>query len=510
MLIKNATIYDGTGNFPFKADVFISKGKINSICHQLNISDKSPTVDASNLCLAPGFINMHSHSDLEIFKTKKLLHAIRQGITTEVIGQDGSSVAPVTDKIVQELTVNMAPLAGTLDRPYWWRSFRQYLKAIESSCSLPRIVGLVGHGTIRMCVMGNNLRRPSKSELLRMKELLRTCLQEGAKGMSFGLVYPPGSYAQVEELIELAKVVSEFDGIIMVHMRDEGDHLFSSIEEMAQVAKESGVRLHISHFKALGPKNWGKVKEALNMVSKLRQEGLDIGFDQYPYTAGCTGLKRVVPDWAYEGGEFGFQERLKNTEKYKAILKEVKNHIDITRGGADKILIASVSKEENHWMSGQRLSDISTKLNLKPEEAALKMLQEDGPSVVAIYFSMDEEDVDSLITSPLQTICTDGIVGEHPHPRTYGTFPRILGHYCREKKMMTFEEAIRKMTMEPARRLRLWDRGLIREGMSADLVLFDTKDIHAQNSYIEPKKFPRGIKAVWIKGDLVYSELVNI
>ena len=506
MLIKNATIYDGTGNIPFKADLLISKSKIKKINYQLNLTDKK-TIDASNLCLAPGFINMHSHSDLEVFKTKKLLHAVRQGITTEVIGQDGSSVAPVTDEILQELADNMAPLAGTLDKPYWWRSFGQYLNEIENTESVPRMVGLVGHGTIRMCAMGNSRRKPNPDELSQMKVLLRKCLQEGAKGMSLGLVYPPGSYAQTEELIELAKIVTEFDGIIMVHMRDEGDHLFDSIEEMAKLAKESGVRLHISHFKALGPENWGKTKEALDMLSKLRQEGLDAGFDQYPYEAGCTGLKIVVPDWAYEGGEKAFQDRLRKENEYKAILNEVKDHINIIRGGADKILIAAVSKQENQWMSGKKLSDISRRLNMEPEVAALKILQEDGPSVVAIYFSLNQEDVDSLMSSPWQTICTDGIVGEHPHPRTYSSFPRILGFYCRENKIMTFEEAIRKMTMEPARRLRLWDRGLIREGMSADLVLFDPEKINAQNTYLEPKKFPVGIKAVWIKGEMAYNEL---
>jgi len=506
MLIKNATIYDGTGNVPFKADVLLNDNRIGMIQYKLTVSDER-TIDASGLCLAPGFINMHSHSDLEVFKEKKLMHAIRQGITTEVIGQDGSSVAPVTDEIVDELADNMAPLAGTLDEPYWWRSYGEYLKAIEDSGSVPRMVGLAGHGTIRMCIMGNSRREPNDTELTKMQELLRECLKEGAKGISFGLVYPPGSYAQTEELIALAKVVAEYDGLIMVHMRDEGDYLFESIDEMARVARESSARLHISHFKALGPKNWGKLKEALNKVSKLREEGLDVGFDQYPYTAGCTGLKRVVPDWAYEGGEQKFQERLKKDKEYKMILGGVKDHINITRGGAGRILIASVSKQENQWMSGKKLSEIATQLDMKPEEAVLKLLQEDGPSVVAIYFSMTESDVDSLMTCPWQTICTDGIVGEHPHPRTFGSFARILGYYCREKGIMTFQEAIRKMTMEPARRLRLWDRGLIREGMDADLVLFDPETINPRNSYVEPKIFPGGIKAVWIKGDLVYSEL---
>ena len=505
MLIKNVTIYDGTGNLPFKADLLIDKMRIKKIDHHINITDE-PSINANDLCLAPGFINMHSHSDLEVFRNKKMLHAIRQGITTEIIGQDGLSVAPVTNEIIQELNDNTSYLAGIIDKPYWWRSFGQYLEEIKRAKPTVRLVGLIGHGTIRMCIMGNDRREPTFSEISQMKELTAKCLKEGAKGMSLGLVYPPCSYAQTKELIELAKVVAKFDGIVMAHMRNEGDHLLDSIEEIGEIARQSKVRLNISHFKALGPKNWGKIKEALEKLSDLRKEGLDIGFDHYPYAAGCTGLKRVVPDWAYAAGEKGFQLKLNNKDEYYKILSKVKRHIEEVRGGAEKIMIASVPSSENYWMTGKTLFYIAEKMNLLPEEAALKILQTEGPSVVANYFCMDEKDVTEVMKCPWQTICTDGIVGEHPHPRTYSSFPRVLGFYCREQKIISMEEAIRKMTSEPARRLRLWDRGLIREGMSADLVLFDSKIIKDQNSYVKPKIFPIGIKAVWIKGNIVYSE----
>ena len=235
--------------------------------------------------------------------------------------------------------------------------------------------------------------------------------------------------------------------------------------------------------------------------------GLDIGFDHYPYTAGCTGLKRLVPDWAYAGGEKGFQFRLSRKDEYHEILCEVKYQIEEDRGGAEKIMIISVPNKENRWMVGKTLSHIAEKINLLPEEAVLKILQTEGPSVVAIFFSLDEKDVTKLMMCPLQTICTDGIIGSHPHPRTYGSFPRVLGKYVRELNVMSLEEAIRKMTMEPARRLRLWDRGLIREGMSADLVLFNPNSIKDQNSYLQPNIFPIGIKAVWVKGKLIYCDL---
>ena len=505
-LIKNVLVFDGTGTQPFFSDVLIEGGKILQIQRDINL-DSCEILEGKKLALAPGFINVHSHSDLEVFKNKSMLHVIRQGITTELVGQDGSSVTPVTDEIVTELADNMSPLAGVLNREYWWRSFGEYLNQVKKANPAVRIESLVGHGTIRMCVMGNDNRKPNKSELKKMKELTVKSMEEGARGMSFGLVYPPGSYAQTKELIELAKVVTEFDGIVMAHMQNEGDYLLDSIEEMGEVARRSKVRLHISHLTANGPKNWGKIKEALKKLTELRKEGLDIGFDHYPYTAGCTSLKRVVPDWAYAGGEKGFQFKINSKDEYHKILSEVKHHIEEGRGGAEKIMISSVPSSENYWMVGKTLSYIAEKMNLLPEEATLKILQMEGPSVVAIYFCLHENDVTEAMTSPWQTICTDGIIGSHPHPRTYGSFPRVLGKYVRELKIMRLEEAIRKMTMEPARRLRLWDRGLIREGMSADLILFDPNRIRDQNSYIKPKIFPIGIRAVWVKGKLIYCDL---
>ena len=503
-LIKNVKVYDGSGNKPFISDVLVDGEKIVSIA-KVSTSDNCEIIDGSKLALCPGFINTHSHSDLQIFKDKDMYHVIRQGITTELIGQDGSSVAPVTDELLDELANNMAPLAGVVDKPYWWRSYGEYLHELKSASNAVRVEGLVGHGTVRMCVMGNDNRKPTDEELEKIKELVAKAMEQGAKGMSLGLIYPPGSYGDTEELIEVCKVVAKYDGIMMVHMRNEQDKLLESIDEMAEVARESGVRLHISHLKALGYRNWGKVEKALEKIYELRNEGLDVTFDQYPYVATCTGLKVVVPMWAYEGGEKGFQNRLNDEAEYAKVLKGSEDNIE-ARGGAEKIMIASVATSENSWMSGNNLKIISEKMGMEPGRAALKILQVEGPSVVAIYFSISEDDVSKVMKSPIQGICTDGIVGAHPHPRAYSTFPRILGHYCRELKLMTIEEAIRKMTMEPARRLRLWDRGLIREGMSADLVLFDPETIKDTNSYLEPQVYPIGIKAVWVKGNIKYKE----
>ncbi len=502
-LIKNVWIYDGTGTRPFLSDVYIEDEKIKEIKRGITIKSDFD-INGKEMALSPGFINVHSHSDLIALTDNKMEHVVRQGITTEIVGQDGSSVAPVTDEILDELMSNMAPLAGVLDKPYWWRSFGDYLKEIKRANPPVKIESLIGHGTVRMCVMGNENRQPSIDELTRMKEIVRNSLNEGAKGLSLGLIYPPGSYADTEELIEICKIVAEYDGIVMVHMRNEQDKILESLDEMIKVAQESKVRMHISHLKALGPKNWGKAKKALEQIEELFRKGMEINFCQYPYEAASTGLKVIVPIWAYEGGEEAFQKRLREKEIYSRILNEVNKNIE-ARGGPEKILIATVKTEKNFWMSGKDLKVISEKLGLSPGETALELLKNEGPSVLAIYFAISLDDVSFIMKSPLQTICTDGIIGNHPHPRTYGSFPRVLAKYVRELKVMTLEEAIRKMTLEPARRLRLWDRGIIREGMSADLVLFDPEKILDKNTYLEPKIYPEGIYAVWVNGDLKFQ-----
>ncbi len=501
-LIRQATLYDGTGSMPFAADVLIEGETIQKIAKAIApeaIDGEVEIVEAQGLALAPGFIDTHSHSDLEVLRHPQMRHVIAQGITTEIIGQDGSTVAPVHDGIVKELADNMAPLSGVVERPYWWRSYGQYLSEIRKAQPCTRIEGLAGHGTIRMYVMGNDNRKPSPAELQRMKELTAQCMEEGARGISFGLIYPPGSYAETEELTEICKTVAAYDGIAMVHMRNEQDRLLQSIDEMACVARQSGIRMHISHLKALGMRNWGKVREALEKLEEVRSEGIDITFDQYPYAATCTGLKVVVPPWAYEGGEQGFQARLLNAGEYRRIAEETQEEI-AKRGGAEQIMIGTVATEENRWMEGLRLSEIAARRGQQPADAVLSILQEEGPSVVAIYFSISEEDVETVMQSPLHCVCTDGIVGAHPHPRAYGAFAQVLGHYCRERGILRLEDAIRKMTSEPARRLRLWDRGLLRQGMSADLVLFDPATVTNINSYTEPKKSPEGFAGVWVAG----------
>lgn len=503
ILIKNSKIYDGSGARPFVNDVLINEGFIKKIGLNLDITN-CDVIDGTGKILTPGFINTHSHSELEILKNPDLLAVIGQGITTEVLGQDGSSVTPIDDAHLGELQESMTPLCGKLDRPYWWRSYSEYMEAVEEVNPAVRYVGLVGHGTVRMTIMGSENRNPTSIELEQICDLIEKCMLEGARGVSFGMIYPPSSYAPTEELIQVCKTVAKHDGIIMVHTRNEMARLIESFEEMVHIMKESGVRMHISHLKSLGHYNWGTVINILDRMIELQAEGYDITFDQYPWTAGSTGMKVIAPGWAYAGGEDAFQERLRDPETYAKILEDTKEELH-ARGSGKSVQIASVPLEEWLWTCGLRLDEVAETLDMEESVAVLHILQQTRSSVTCVYHSICEEDVLKVMQSPYHTVCTDGIVGAVPHPRAYSTYARFLGRYVRNLNVMPLETAIQHITSEPARRLRLWDRGLIREGMAADLVLIDYDNVIDTNSYTEPKKLPRGICKVWVKGVLRYE-----
>ncbi|GAA6394915.1 D-aminoacylase [Clostridiales bacterium] len=505
-LIRNVKIYDGTGGRPFYGDVLMGSGLIQKIGRFLN-EDRCSVVDGTGKILTPGFINCHSHSELQPFLDPRMLQVIGQGITTEVVGQDGLSVAPIDDAHAAELTENMICLCGKGERDFWWRSHKDYMRLVEDADPACRFVGLLGSGTIRMNVMGSENRPATPNEIRQMCDLIEKSMEEGARGISFGLIYPPSSYASTKEMIEVCKAVAKHDGIIMVHTRNEMDLLLESFEEMVHVMKESGARLEISHLKSLGPTNWGKVRKILTRMDELQKEGYDIGFDQYPWNAGSTGLKVTVPGWAYSGGVDLFEKRLQDPETYNKIAAETADILR-ERGGGARIQVAAVpeSTDDFSWMPGLRINAVADKLGMEEVPAILYILSKTRSSVLCVYHSISEDDVQAVMSSPYHVVCTDGIIGDVPHPRAYSTYPRFLGHYVRDLGIMPLETAINHITGEPARRLRLWDRGLIREGMSADLVLINYDQIIDTNSYIDPIKLPAGICKVWVKGRLRYEE----
>jgi len=502
LVIKNGKIVDGTGNPWFKADIGIKNGKIVKI-GRIDESQGQEVINAENLVVAPGFIDMHAHDDLIFFDDLFNKPKLYQGVTTVVCGNCGISPAPVNRKTLDVLKSYIDILSKRVS--FEWITYGDYLRKLEDLGSLgTNFIGLVGHGTLRIAVMGMEARDPSQEELEEMKNLLAKSLEDGAFGMSTGLIYPPGCYSKTEEIIELSRVVSKYGGYYATHMRNESNAVLESITEAIRIGREAGVPVEISHLKVTGKPNWGKALEMLKLIERAREEGIDVTADAYPYTAGSTYLASILPPWAHEGGEEKLKERCKDP-KTRAKLREFIEKRDdwenfVKQAGWDGIIIAySPSHPE---FEGKSIVEIAKLMQKDPYDVVFDIIAEDGLKAMMIIFVMNESDVEKIISHPYVMIGTDGLdigVGK-PHPRAYGTFPRVLKVYVKEKGLITLEEAIRKMTSLPAQKLKLRDRGLIREGFWADIVIFDPKLISDEATYKEPRRKPKGIKYVIVNG----------
>ncbi len=497
LVIKDAKIIDGSGNPWYKSDIGISDERIVKIG---NINDGIKVINAQGFVACPGFIDTHSHSDLMIMVEPEAKQKIMQGITTELVGQDGLGEAPISDETIEDWRIYLAGLNGNPKIDWDWRNFGEYLQALENAKPATNVASLVGHGNIRLLSMGMENRGPTKKELSEMKRLLAESIEMGAYGISTGLIYPPCVYADSFELTELCKVSERYDGIFVVHMRNEGNMLFKSIDEVATIGKNSGVHVHISHFKVSGSNNWGKATKALEKVEAYHKKGISITIDQYPYIAGSTFLSSLLPTSAHEGGTKRMLRRLQNKNERE----QVRNLITESRGlnwGWHNILVTSVTTVENKPYEGLNLEEISELRGEDTVETLFNIILEEKNAVTMVSFNMSEKDVLDIMKSPFQMVCTDGIVIGKPHPRAFGSFPRILGRYV---KAGTFhlEEAIRKITSLPAETLRIRDRGLIKLGMFADITIFNPKKVIDMGTYTDPMQYPKGIEYVIINGTL--------
>jgi len=502
ILIKGAKVFDGTGAPWFRADVAVVNGKIRAVAPHLN-DEAGVIIDGEGKALAPGFIDSHSHSDITLLINPKAESKIRQGVTTEVIGQCGSSAAPVSQLSLEEAKKSL--FDEEID--VTWRSMADYLSLLEKRGVAVNVVPTVGHGTIREAVVGYDDRRPTADELRQMKEFVAEAMEAGARAFTTGLIYPPGSYAETDELIELARVAAAHGGIYMSHIRNEEDGLLDAVAEAIEIGERGGLPVQISHHKAVGPTNWGRVKDSLAMIDAARARGLDVTVDQYPYVATSTGLSAIIPEWAHDGGTTKLLQRLKDGPTRAKIGLEVTRETE-HRGGWDKILISSLRAEANRRYQGWTLDAIASDRRTDPWTTACDLIISEGGYVGMIRFGMSEDDVRTVIRHPAVMIGSDGSalapygrLGEgKPHPRNYGTFVRVLGKYAREEKVLTMSEAIRKMTGLPAARFGLWDRGLVRPGMAADLVLFDPETVAERASFTDPHQYPMGIDYVMVNG----------
>jgi len=512
ILIKNARIVDGSGNPWFSGDIAISGGRIAAVGSNLR-SQATQVIDAESKVVSPGFIDIHTHSDLPVLIDPDCASYIHQGVTTQVIGNCGFSVAPV-DAATRDFFAEVGWIDA--DEYEWtWTRLSEYLATVESRGVSTNVAALAGHGTIRTTVMRYDNRRASADELCKMRQLADEAMQDGAFGISSGLIYVPGCYAPTEELCALAEVSASHAGIYVTHIRGENDTLIEAVREAIQIGRHAGIPVQISHFKAMGKHMWGESETTLAMLDEARSEGIDVTADQYPYTASATLMGAFLPPWAYEGGKQALFSRLSDPETRERIKQQIisghEGWVSLHKGvGWDNVIITSCPKPE---YEGKTIAGIAQERNASDFDTAFDLLVELDNRCNVVYYTICEEDIERIMKHPALMIGSDSssvaVTGPlskgKPHPRYYGTFARVLGRYVREKKVLTLEEAVRKMTSLPAARLGLLGRGLLRPGFAADVVVFDPETIQDTATYLDPKSYAQGVEHVIVNGSIALS-----
>jgi N-acyl-D-amino-acid deacylase len=508
VLITNAQIVDGTGGAPRKGSIAISNGKIAAV-GEVN-GTAAQTIDAKGRTVAPGFIDMHSHSDMTLITDGNGQSKIRQGVTTEVIGESGS-VAP---RKAASATAS-------------WTDFNGYFAAIEKNGISPNLLSYIGLGTAREMVIGEGDRKATRDDIDAMQKLVVAAMDQGVFGVSTGLIYPPNAYADVAELSEVTKAAA--GGLYASHLRYDGLKLREGIEEAIAIGRRAMVPVHVFHIKVTGQKNFGRMKEVIDIIDKARGEGVRVTADQYPYVASSTGLTATIPPWALDGGTDKLIARLKDARERARIRKEMENTnptwesryqsagtwqnvqlaaIGRTRGGTNDAV------SPNRKYEGMRVAEAAKQAGKDPFDFVFDLLIEERGSVGCVYFIIDEADLALAMTQPWVAVGSDGsslavegpLRAGVPHPRNFGTFPRVLGRYVRELKVIPLEEAIRKMTSLPASILGLTDRGTIKDGQWADLVIFDPATVADKATFEDPFQYPVGIDTVLVNGKVVLDE----
>ncbi len=503
LLLRGGMVYDGMGGPAVRADVAVTGDAITAI-GDLAGEPSGRVVDVTGLAVAPGFIDIHTHSDLSFLANRPMRSSIAQGVTTEVVGNCGFSIGLLTDSPVFTMErQRAADMGGEIT----WTRLREFLARAEDGGLACNVATLAGHGTIRKAVLGFDDRPPDAAELRRMQDILAGALDDGAVGLSTGLEYLPGGYAGVDEQVALARLAAEAGGFYATHLRNEGDTLIESVQEALTVSERAGVPLQLSHHKAEQRRNWGKVKATLEMMRAARARGMDVLTDQYPYAAYMTSLGVIIlPAWANDGTQAETTARLRDPEARARILAEIAAEDwdwDVLQIG-----IARSRREAQ----GLTLTELGRRVGKPPAEAALDLMADEDGWVAAVHFAMSEEDIEAILQDPHTMIGSDGVTTDphgggalaegRPHPRAYGTFPRVLSHYVRDRAVIPLAEAVRRMTSLPAQRLRLADRGRLAVGLKADLAVFDPAHVQDCATFDDPHQYPTGITHVIVNGRL--------
>lgn len=510
ILIKNGTIVDGSRNKAYNGDVLIENDIIKEIGNIDASADK--IIDAKNHIVSPGFIDSHSHSDLYILTNPYNEIKIRQGITTEILGQDGISMAPLPKKYIPKWRKINSNFNGDSDNINWdYKNTENYLNMLEENGVGLNQGYLVPHGNIRLEAIGLNNKKASKREIKKMCEITERELKGGALGLSTGLIYPPCSYGDTDELIEICKVVKKYNGIFAIHQRSEADNILESMEEVIEIGRKSGVKIHFSHFKICGKDNWQYLDRAFELIDNAKKEGIEVSFDQYPYVAGSTNLGVILPPWVHEGGEEKLLKRLESKATREKIIEDIENGIPnwdnfMDFAGPENIYITSVNSDKNKELIGKSLIELGKIKEKDFYNATFDLIYEEGSSINMVDFYGLEEHIIKIFSREEHNFCTDGMIGDNPHPRLYGAFPRVLDKYVRDNNSLSLEDCIYKMSKKTADTFKIKNRGEIKEGYFADIVIFDLDNIKDISTFVNPKQYPIGIEYVIINGNLVLEE----
>jgi N-acyl-D-amino-acid deacylase len=504
LLIANGTVIDGTGTRGCPADVVVERGVIGAIGSFSRI-EAVRMIDASGLVVAPGFIDPHSHSEASFFGDEIPQLKVRQGITTEVVQHCGGGISPVTGLNLNHLS----SLVKDEDGKPRWTSLGQ-MTSVLSKRRLPvNVAFLAPHGTLRAAAMGMDNRAPTEDEMALMERLLQRELDEGAIGLSSGLVYLPGCFAGTEEIVRLCRRLPAVDGVYVPHMRNEGYHLEDAVDESLDIARRSGAALEIAHLKALGKDNWHKTSAIVQMLDSARAGGMKVSADQYPYIAGSGGLTTVLPRWAVAGGAGPMLARLRDPQLRARMRAEYDLDAEAwdNRGkslGWENMVVAAVGSDKNKSLEGKSLLQIADERGVDPVTVVFDLLLEENGKVSLINYFGSEDSVEEFMKAPYVSVCTDAGVpeGSSAHPRGYGAFPRVLGRYARERGVVSLEEAVRKMTSLPSAVFGLGDRGVLRPGSPADIVVFDAARVIDCSTFTDPYQYPDGIVHVVVNGEV--------
>lgn len=511
VIIRNAVIFDGTGNTPVKGDIGINKDTIAFI-GDLKMNKGKKEFDAKGLAISPGFVNMLSWATVSLLADGRAMSDIKQGVTLEVMGE-GNSMGPLNEAMRKE------ELDGQGDIKYevYWRTLGEYLTGLEKKGVSPNIASFVGATSLRIHELGYENRKPTNGELKNMQLLVKQAMNEGAMGLSSALIYAPAFYADEEEILALCQAMAPYNGLYITHMKSEGNRIEESVQSVIKLAEKAKVKAEIYHLKAAGIDNWSKMDKVITSINKARNQGIDIAANMYNYIAGATGLDAAMPPWVQEGGFGEWAKRLKDLNIRKKVIAQMKinandwENLYASAGSPDKLLLVDFRQDSLKKYTGKTLAEVATLRGKSPEETAIDLVIQDSSRVGTVYFLMNEENVKKQIKLPWVSFGSDAgapasegvFLKSSTHPRAYGNFARLLGKYVRDEKVIKLEEAVRKLAALPCERLGIAQRGYLKKGYFADLVLFDPKEIADLADFQNPHQYAVGVKNVWVNGKLV-------